>query len=50
MTGPHERFSGGLNKTQLLKSNIQKKGFENEFNWSIRCRHMGNGISQNAFK
>lgn len=24
MTGPHERFSGGLNKTQLLKSNIQK--------------------------
>lgn len=24
MIGPHERFSGGLNKTQLLKSNIQK--------------------------
>lgn len=35
----------GLNKIYS-----QKKGFENEFNWSIRCRHMGNGISQNAFK
>lgn len=31
----------GLNKIYS-----QKKGFENEFNWSIRCRHMGNALAR----